>query len=72
MVRMRQISTSNDAIDAVGGTRKFARWWGSSDATVSAWRSRGFPARTFCPMQERLREDHNINVTPTAWGMRHD
>lgn len=66
---MRKVLTPSEAIDIVGGTGAFARWWGADDATVSLWRSRGFPARTFVLMSERLRQEHQIDAPPSAWKM---
>jgi hypothetical protein len=66
---MTILATSNEAIDAVGGTGAYARWWGVSDSAVSIWRTRGFPARTFLEMQERLRDEFDIEVSPAAWKM---
>jgi len=63
------MQTASEAIDAVGGTGAFARWYGVDDATVSLWRTRGFPARSFILMGERLRQEHRIDVPPSAWKM---
>ena len=65
---MQVCLTSSDVIDAIGGTRAFSQWWGCSDALVSAWRTRGFPANSYVAMIERLREQ-NIEAPPSAWGM---
>ena len=64
-----RVTSANEAIDAVGGNGPFAEWWGASDKTVSAWRRRGFPSKTYEPMRDRLRSEKKIDVPPTAWGM---
>lgn len=67
---MKPPLTSSDVIDAVGGTRAFAQWWGTNEPRVSTWRRRGFPSALFLAMSERLRKERQINAAPTAWNMR--
>jgi hypothetical protein len=64
---MRQVNSASEAIDAVGGTSKFAAWWGCSRQSVTGWRKRGFPSTTFNLMREKLRDEHKIDVSPAAW-----
>ena len=64
---MRTAETASEAIEAVGGTGVFAKWWGVSPANVSIWRKRGFPADKHAIMSARLRDDHRITVSPSAW-----
>jgi hypothetical protein len=67
---MKISHTSGQAIDAAGGTKAFADWWGVDIARVSAWRARGFPASLYLSMSERLRNEHQIEAAPSAWNMR--
>lgn len=66
---MRYLKSAPEVIDALGGDTKFARWCGVSRQRVVMWRKRGFPAVSFVALSERLRAEHQINVSPEAWGM---
>lgn len=64
------LKTAPEIIDLVGGTAKFAAWYGVSPQCVSAWRKRGFSARTYVDMSARLRDEHQIVASASAWKMK--
>lgn len=67
---MVELHTASEVIRAVGGTSAFGRWWGSDKRTVDSWRTRGFPSALYLSMSSRLRREHHINASPSAWNMR--
>lgn len=68
---MQTYSTPAQIIDALGGNRKFALWWGAADTDVANWRRPGrtFPTNLYLVMSERLRRENRINAPPSCWGM---
>jgi hypothetical protein len=66
---METIRTADEVISRVG-PMKFARWAGVDKRVVSKWRKRGFPAAAYIELSSRLRNELNLIVPPSAFGMR--
>ena len=64
---MKSRNAANKIINAIGGNAAFARWWGCSPKTVSMWRLRGFPAKTFMTMAHAIRDEFDLEAPPIAW-----
>ena len=65
---MRQFHSAREIIDALGGPKKFAEFYGGvTDKCVTMWRKRGFPSNTSKDLDERLRGEKQIVAHPSCW-----
>ena len=65
-----QINTPDEAIDALGGTTKTARFFGiENERVVSNWRKRGLPPETFKAFTEELTR-LGRTADPALWRQR--
>jgi hypothetical protein len=63
------LSTTDDVIDALGGTGAVARLAGVGSSAVSNWRTwSNFPPRTFLKLTEALAE-RNLTAPSWLWDM---
>jgi hypothetical protein len=65
----RRITTADQLVDALGGTRALAQRFGYADCTVSGWRVRGFPLHHRAALR-RLAREARIAADPALFEIR--
>ena len=66
---MKQLHTSSDVIDALGGTSATARRLGCDPRVVSNWRKSRLPARTYPIIKSALEEVGEFDAPDTLWAI---
>lgn len=67
---LKQLTTANEVIDALGGTSKVAALTESAATRVSNWRVRNkLPPETFIVMTDKLGRD-GMSAPPELWGIK--
>ncbi len=68
---MKKCNTAAEAINALGGPKRFAEWCGGgvTRKRASHWKYHGFPASTYEPLSRRLNAA-KLEVAASAWNMR--
>lgn len=62
------LRTVDEIVGQLGGSSKFARWYGVNIRSVTAWKRRGFPPKYFHHMTTRLHAEFNITGPVELWG----
>lgn len=65
-----ELSSVNDIVEALGGTKKVAELIGRTDPAISNWRKLGcFPASTYLVIKGEL-EKKNKTAPDSLWSMK--